>query len=418
MMGRIFFCFVFVLLALLVSACRATPVVVPPPLHNGNGGVGVRVISAEEWFGTHPDVVESYWRNYDNDIFYSYLEKNPYMSVLFEGFGFAVSYNSPRGHVYSMYSTDNTGRPTLRANCFTCKSANYPAIAEEMGIEFFSTPFEELRALMTQPISCFNCHGNEPGTPRVMSQFLLTALDCDAELVSPGSLSCAQCHVEYHFDPVSWHVVLPYAGLTDMYPTAMLDYFNNTARMPDGQPYADYVNPRSGVRQIKVQHPEFETVYGRGSVHNSLMPGPMAYSCSDCHMPREVNERGTPYISHEWMSPLNNMQLIQGDCSACHADITSEVRAIQDDYQVRVHELGSHLAGLMERLVLAVDSGRHTEEVLDEIRGNFRNAQFFWDFVVSENSNGAHNPRLLFRTIDYGWEYARQVEDLLERIGH
>jgi nitrite reductase (cytochrome c-552) len=72
----------------------------------------------------------------------------------------------------------------------------------------------------------------------------------------------------------------------------------------------------------------------------------------------------------------------------------------------------------MERLVNAVDSGQHSEEALDEIRENFRSAQFFWDFVMSENSNGAHNSRLLFRTIEYGWDYANRVETGLNQLGH
>ena len=129
--------------------------------------------------------------------------------LLFEGFGFALEYNSPRAHQFSMFSTYETDRYPFRAraNCFACKSANYPAVAEAMGIEFYSTPFEDLRHLMTQPVSCFNCHGNEPGVPRVMSQFVHTAFP-DIGLVSPASAACAQCHIEYHFDPVTWEVVL------------------------------------------------------------------------------------------------------------------------------------------------------------------------------------------------------------------
>ena len=65
-------------------------------------------------------------------------------------------------------------------------------------------------------------------------------------------------------------------------------------------------------------------------------------------------------ISHKWMSPFNNPSLIANK-----------------------------------------DSGRHTEAALDEIRYTFRNAQFFREWVVSENSNGVHNSKLLFRTLEY-----------------
>ena len=405
---------------LALTACsRAAHVNVELPPIPEHGGIGVRVISATEWFEYHPDVVASYLRNYDNYRKYCYLELFPYMRTLYEGFGFAVMYNSPRGHVFSMESTDLTERPALRANCFACKSANYPAVREAMGIEFYSTPFEELRAVMTQPVSCFNCHGNEPGEPRPMARYVYDALGIHFNEVSMASLSCAQCHVEYHFDQNTWEIILPYRSLADMYPANMLAWFNNQGRehTVDGEPFADFVNPRSGVRQIKVQHPEFETVYGRGSVHNSLAPVGMAFSCADCHMPTEVNAQGVPYRSHEWMSPLNNMQLIQGTCFSCHSDLETEVRSIQARYMVETHGLGNALADLMERLVLAVEADTD-EAILDEIRENFRSAQFMWDFVAMENSNGAHNSRLLFRTLEYGWDYANQVESMLNRIGH
>lgn len=421
MKRRVLYILFSVALMLLVAGCgrnanNAPSIELPPvPEH---GGVGIRVISAQEWYSDHPEVVASYFRA-DRSVHYSYLEMNPYKRVLFEGFGFALDYNSPRSHRFAMDSTDDTGRYPFRtrANCFACKSANYPAVAEYMGIEFYSTPFEDLRHLMTQPISCFNCHGNEPGTPRVMAQYVHTAFP-DISMVSPGSASCAQCHIEYHFDPVSWEVILPYSGLGSMHPVDTLNYFNTVARMPDGRPFADYTNPRSGVRQIKVQHPEFEAVYGRGAVHNSMSPVGMAFSCADCHMPHSESPQGVPYRDHGKISPLNNLQLIESTCSACHVDLYAEVRAIQADYYPAIHGLGSHLADLMERLVLAVDSGNHSEATLDEIRYTFRNAQFFWDWAVSENSNGAHNSRLIFSTMEYGWEYARDVEALLEQIGH
>ncbi|MCL2377359.1 MAG: ammonia-forming cytochrome c nitrite reductase subunit c552 [Defluviitaleaceae bacterium] len=421
MRQRILYILFLVGLTALIAACGAPAATAPsiemPPTPE-HGGVGIRVISAQEWYSEHPEVVASYF-GADRSEHYSYLEVNPYKRVLFEGFGFALDYNSPRSHRFAMESTDDTGRYPFRAraNCFACKSANYPAVAEYMGIEFYSTPFEELRHLMTQPVSCFNCHGNEPGTPRAVARYVHVAFT-DIDRISPSSAACAQCHIEYHFDPVTWEVILPYSGLNSMHPTAALNYFNTVARMPDGRPFADYTNPRSGVRQIKVQHPEFEAVYGMGAPHNSLSPLGYNFSCADCHMPDAESADGVAYRSHAKISPLSNPQLIQGTCAACHVDLYSEVRAIQALYYPAIHGLGNHLADLMERLVLAVESGSHSEATLDEIRYTFRNAQFFWDWAVSENSNGAHNSRLIFGTMEYGWEYAREVEALLQQIGH
>ena len=418
-------CIVFGLAAMMLfAACGnnapAAPRIELPPVPE-HGGVGIRVISAQEWYEEHPEIVASFLGT-DRFEVKHYLELNPYKRVLFEGFGFALEYNSPRAHRFSMYSTDETGRYPFRAraNCFACKSANYPAVAEAMGIEFYATPFEELRELMTQPVSCFNCHGNEPGEPRVMHAYMHTAFP-DIGQVSPASAACAQCHIEYHFDNVTWEVVIPATdGLNSMYPTDVLWYFNNVAKMACGElAFADYVNPRSGVRQIKVQHPEFETVYSRGAIHNSRNPmTAMAFSCADCHMPDAVSEEGVEYRSHHFTSPTSNPNLVANTCSACHADVIAEIEAIQAEYYPAVHGLGNHLADLMERLVLAVQSEEFDEETLNEIRYTFRNAQFMWDWAVSENSNGVHNSRLIFATIEYGWEYAREVEALLEQIGY
>jgi len=417
MKRRIFYILGLIAIMMVIAGCNAASNVDLPPVPE-DFGIGVRVISATEWFEDHPEIVASYLRNHDNNHFYCYLTLNPYKRTLFDGFGFALEYNSPRGHVFSMEGVDATGRYPFRtqANCFVCKSANYPAVRAAMGVEFYATPYEDLRHLMTQPISCFNCHGNVAGSPSPQSVALFNAV-ADLDMVAFGSQSCAQCHVEYYFHPVTREVIFPYSDLATMYPTTVLEYYN-TIQWTDGLPYRDYVNPRSGVRQIKMQHPEFETVYGRGAIHNSLAPIGMAFSCADCHMPDSVSRDGVAYRSHEWMSPLNNAGLLQGTCAACHTDIAGEVAAIQAEYYVEIHSIGNRLAELMERLVLAVESGRHSEATLDAIRDDFRSAQFFWDWVVSENSNGAHNSRLLFRTMEYSRDHADLVEAGLERIGH
>ena len=55
---------------------------------------------------------------------------------------------------------------------------------------------------------------------------------------------------------------------------------------------------------------------------------------------------------------------------------------------------------LTETLAAAVESGAYTEEELDAIRAVARDAQFYWDFVFVENSEGAHNPSLTNECLD------------------
>ena len=49
---------------------------------------------------------------------------------------------------------------------------------------------------------------------------------------------------------------------------------------------------------------------------------------------------------------------------------------------------------MTEKLAKAVESGEYTEEELNAIRTLAREAQFYWDFVFVENSEGAHNSAL------------------------
>ena len=49
---------------------------------------------------------------------------------------------------------------------------------------------------------------------------------------------------------------------------------------------------------------------------------------------------------------------------------------------------------------VAVESGNYTEEELNAIRADARDAQFYWDFVFVENSEGAHNSQLTKQCLD------------------
>ena len=58
--------------------------------------------------------------NNDNSEIHDYIEENPYIKTLYEGYGFAISYGSARGHTYVVEDVTSTGRPHKLANCFTC----------------------------------------------------------------------------------------------------------------------------------------------------------------------------------------------------------------------------------------------------------------------------------------------------------
>ena len=355
-------------------------------------GSGITVLTAKDWAEEYPEIYASYLANEENTTIHDYTKDYPMLPIVYEGMAFSKFYGSARGHVYTVEDVTSTGRPHGLANCFSCKTPDFTAKVNELGDAAYTIPFEDMLAEVNESISCYNCHANTGDELVVTHTYLADAMGTDLQNVDPEILSCAQCHVEYYFAPATKATTLPYQNLATMTPDAILDYYNRT--IVDGQAFADYTNPRSGVRQIKVQHPEFETFMGEGSVHRD------DFTCADCHMGEAVAADGTTYISHTWTSPLDNEALMNGTCAECHTDLVGEVRAIQEEIERRTYAVGYLLEGLTEKLVKAVQSGEYTEEELNGIRAVARDAQFYWDFVMVENSEGAHNSALDSECLD------------------
>ena len=100
---------------------------------------------------------------------------------------------------------------------------------------------------------------------------------------------------------------------------------------------------------------------------------------------------------------------MENTCAQCHTDLTGQVRAIQQETERRTYAVGYLLEGLTEKLALAVESGEYTEEELNDIRAVARDAQFYWDFVFVENSEGAHNSALDSDCLDKAEALANQA---------
>ena len=370
-------------------------------------GSGVTVRTAQEWAGEYPEIYASYLANNENTEIHDYTKDYPMIPIIYEGMAFSKFYGSARGHTYTVEDVTSTGRPHALANCFSCKTPDFTAMVNEMGDAAYQIPFEDALAEINESISCYNCHANTGDELVVTHTYLSNAMGVDLENVDPATLSCGQCHVEYYFAPDTKATTLPYQSLDTMTPDAILDYYNRT--IVDGQPFADYTNPRTGVRQIKVQHPEFETYMGAGSVHADT------FTCADCHMGEATAEDGTVYTSHNWTSPLDNDTLLEGTCAECHTDLKGEVRAIQEETERRTYAVGYELEALTEKLVVAVESGNYTEEELNAICALARDAQFYWDFVFVENSEGAHNSALDKECLNKAEALANQAMGMFKR---
>ena len=366
------------------------------------------VITAEEWAPYYPDIYESNRRNADNvgaaGGRIKYTETTPEIQTLYQGMGFSFDYTEAIGHSHTLEDIAETTRPHKLANCLTCKTPDMAALVNALGTEAYSMDFDTAFAMMNEPVSCYTCHANEPGTIHIVHDYAARAWsdEIDSHKVNAIDVACGQCHIEYYFRPEDKATDVPYQDLDGIKPDAILAYYNDMG-------FVDYTNENTGVGMIKVQHPEFETYYGEGSQHKGM------YTCADCHMSFDYNsETYEPYVDHELTSPLDNAALLRDQCSMCHSDLNAQVAAIQSEITAREDAVAKLLVEINTKLADAIAKGSLDAKTLEQVRSLDRDAQFYWDFVYVENSEGAHNSKLSRECLDKAEALAKQALDLLD----
>jgi nitrite reductase (cytochrome c-552) len=319
----------------------------------------------------------------------NYLELYPFLKTTYAGFPFSISYYRSRGHVFSIEDTMATGRlPDLNtrpASCLTCKSTDAVVLQEQYGVEWHSKSFADV--VGTNPVGCLNCHdaGDASVTPQM--NFVTYAINLgtfrNIEPEGRADLTCAQCHVNYHFDPQTREIVLPWSiGLTV---EDQFAHYNQETRFND-----EWEHSITGALVAKVQHPEYE-MYHEGQITN--IHSTLGLGCNDCHMPAVNDTDGNEFSSHNWTSPLKH---VAESCLSCHSSWGEDgVIARAEGVQAGVYEEQNRLGYKLEEFILAVgearENGTLTDEQLKDIQSIHREAQFYWDFVWVENSNGFHN---------------------------
>ena len=105
-------------------------------------------------------------------------------------------------------------------------------------------------------------------------------------------------------------------------------------------------------------------------------------------------------VNHKWTSPLENEDLLANDCSTCHSDLKAEVAEIQAHQEERVQAISKKIEQLANTMTDQVAAGTLAGDKLAQCQKLHRNAQFYWDFVMVENGDGAHNSKLSDETLD------------------
>ncbi len=360
-------------------------------------------VNASDWAKVYPYISVSMGANRNNSYVTSYLEQDPYLVNIYEGYGFAKDYGSARGHEYCLEDVGKTERPHPKANCLTCKTPNFAKLVNDQGVGVYSMPFDEVYALMEESVSCYTCHGNEAGNGGqivITHSYVNKALGDAAGTIDPGVLNCGQCHIEYYFTPEDSETMMPYRSVDAMTPEAILAYY-------DAMGFRDWVQESTGTPLLKAQHPEMET-FLQGKHAADL-------NCADCHMPIEMADDGTVYHSHLLVSPLEDKTLLS-TCVTCHGDtnMVEFVHRIQDRVTARETAVGNALSDLKDKLAEAVQAGNRTEEELNAVRKLHREAQWFFDYCYVENSEGAHNSDLSFHCLDVSEQKILEAMELLD----
>lgn len=347
------------------------------------------VVLADSWKDIYPGQYATYKANEANspEGKMNYLEEYPELTTMYAGYGFAKGYDEAASHSYTLRSISETPRVNDKtlANCITCKTPQFTAMVNSEGDEAYARPFAEVLAQMSEPISCYNCHENDPTQVVVTQRHFAHAMGSDAEQVPVEAQTCGQCHNEYYFDPDTKATSNPYEGLAAMDAEAILAYY-------DEMGFKDWEHPETGAPMLKAQHPEFETIYG---AEQSSM-AKQGYSCADCHMAPVSDENGE-YSSHELVSPLENPAITE-QCGSCHKDIAGEARGWQKEVTDREHAIAADIKRYTDELAAQKDS--LDADKLAQAQQIQRHAQFYWDYVMVENSEGAHNYKAAHANLD------------------
>ena len=342
-----------------------------------------------------------------------YLAMYPFLKVNYDGFPFSKGYYRSRGHIYALTDVIDTERlpdwDVRPASCLGCKTTDVTKLDALHGDDWYRMSFAETVGKNT--IGCLDCHAAEDASLRHARDWLDEGIahGTFAHIDPEGrtDLVCAQCHTNYHFHAETRKIVLPWStGLTV---EAQLEHYD-AARRSD-----EWVHPQTGALVAKIQHPEYE-LYHEGQEVN--IHSRMGLQCTDCHMPEATAANGEKFTEHHWTSPLTH---VEGTCMGCHRNwgvdgVVSRSEAVQGRVYEKQNRIGQELADFIEAVGAARSNGPMDQITLTRLQQIHREAQFYWDFIWVENSNGFHNWNEAHRVLDKAEALIKEGMALLDSV--
>lgn len=330
-------------------------------------------------------------------------EEFPVLRRLLAGHPFAEDYREPRSHINMVTDFTQTSRPRS-ALCMYCKSSDvYWQWGE--AITYESNAGELLdQDIIRNPITCVQCHNPHVPALRTVQPALNEALERMPDN-HPGkddpltSRVCAQCHVNYNFNPAAKGVEFPFVKVAEM-----PNYIESTDVWRKTKT-GGWEHPDAGTMLYKVQHPETELYWD--SVHHRR-----GVSCADCHMPKTKSENGETFTQHWLASPLN---YLEEACGRCHnqseEELTENVRTLQEATHNQMENVMTTMVSALDNLKNAGGAANVNEARLEEARASYFNAHLFWEWIAAENSVGFHNFAEAQESLEKALDFAENARD-------
>jgi nitrite reductase (cytochrome c-552) len=356
------------------------------------------------------------------------LSEYPYLALLFNGWGFGIGYNEPRGHSHMVQDQLDIDSSRIKAGgvCLTCKTPYVNHLVKTMGADYYKTPYKEVLARIpdqknaTLSVACSDCHNNRDMSLLISRDFTLGAalrgMGVDTTKLdhqTKRTLVCAQCHVTYVIpkdkDMKSVGVFFPWQGSKP----GNISIENIITKIKSDASFLEWKQTVTGFKLGFLRHPEYE-LFSNNSVHWKA-----GASCADCHMP--YTKVGAHKASdHRITSPLKNG--MKG-CIQCHAEspewLKNQVIAIQDrtvSLQIRSGYATATVAKLFEMTHAAQAAGKTIDKTLyDRAKEYYEEAFYRCTFIGAENSVGFHNPSESMRVLGDSIAFATKAEALLRQ---
>lgn len=345
----------------------------------------------------------------------SRLEEDPRLKIMWSGYAFSKDFREERGHAYMLEDQLFTERQQVTkqpGTCINCHASVYVAYKQLGGGDIMKgfdelnrMPYFEARKFVTHPVSCIDCHDSQTMQLRVTRPAFIEGMRAlkagqgiqnydvnkQATRQEMRAFVCGQCHDEYHFSGPEKRLVYPWAkGLQ----------VENILAFYDEQQFKDWEHAETGAPVLKAQHPEFE-------MWNQGIHARSGVACADCHMPYK-REGALKISDHHVRSPLLN---INRACQTCHKWSEDELKARVETIQGRTHSLRNiamdALVDLINDIKAAKAAGIDSQK-LAAAQDFQRRAQFYVDFIESENSNGFHAPQEATRILGESINFSRK----------